>query len=438
MDWQELTTREWAAVVWTVMLVVASVATPFVRRAFAPVLRMLMGFWQLQLALVASLGWAVVVCYFGGLVGAWSTALLKDTVAWIVVYGFASVFSAHRAAKEEHFFRRAALAALSVSALMQFVLNLHTFDLVVELVLLPVVTFLLLLEAVAGMDSKTRPAQNLVNGLLVIVGLWVVIATARGLVDSWRGIDPEETGLAFAFSIWFPLAMLPFVYTLSLVMAYEIVLGLSSFRNDGNPPPISVKAAMALGPRGNLRAVNDLPQHHVHYRAISSSRGFREALGHVREYERARQDLQRETAEKAARLVEYAGVKGLDDDGKVLDQREINETREALRWIETCHLGHHNNNNRGKYRKDLMSGVLLEDFTRHGLPDDHGITMRVRKDGQAWYAWRRTPSGQVLGIGMNEGRDNEWLFDGEEPPTGFPGSDPTWGDRPYETPPNWR
>lgn len=436
MDWQEVTTREWAAFVWAAALVVAGVATPFVRRAFAPVLHTLFGFWQLHLALVAFLTWAVLVCYVGSLFGAWSATLLKDTVAWIVVYGFAGVFSANRAAKEEHFFRREALAALSVSALMQFVLNLHTFDLVVELFLLPVVTFLVLLEAVAGLDSKTRPAQNLVNGLLVIVGLWVVIATARGLVDSWRGIDPEETGLAFAFSIWFPLAMLPFVYALSLVMAYEIVLRLSSFRNSGNAPPLSVRAALLVGLRGDLRAVNDLPQHHVQYQAISGSRGFREALEHVREYERDRDARQLEKAEETARLVQYAGVKGLGTDGKVLDQREIKETRDALRWIQTCHLGHYNK--RGKYREDLMSGVLLDDFTRQGLPDEHGITMRVRKDGQAWYAWRRTPSGHVLGIGMNHGRDNEWLYEGEEPPRNVPGTDPSWGDRPYETPANWR
>lgn len=435
MDWDALTTREWATVLWATALLVLGVALPFVRTALAPVLRTLLGFWQLHLAVAAFIGWVVLVCYLGARVGAWNSDLLKDTVAWFVIYGFASIFSAVRAAKEDHFFRRAALTALSIGALMQFLLNLHTFHIGVELFLLPVVTFLLLLEAVAGMDAKTRPAQNLVNGLLVLAGFWVVIATMRGLLDSWRGIDPEETGLAFAFSIWFPLATLPSVYVLSLVMTYETVLGLSSLRNDGKPPPLSVKAAMLVGLHGNLRAVNDLPQHHVQYQAISRSRGFREALGHVRKYERAREDRQREKAEKAARLVQYAGMKGLDDDGKVLDQREIKETRDALRWIETCHLGHYNN--RGKYRKDLMSGVLMDDFSRQGLPEEHGITMRVRKDGQAWYAWRRTPSGHVLGIGMNKGRDNEWLYEGEEPPKGFPGSDPSWGDRPYETPPNW-
>ena len=229
--------------------------------------------------------------------------------------------------------------------------------------------------------------------------------------------------------------MLPFVYALSLVMTYEIVIGLSSFRNDGNAPPLSVKAALLVGLHGDLRAVNDLPQHHVQYQAISRSRGFREALEHVREYERAREARQRENAAIARRLAQYAEVKGLDDDGKVLDQREIKQTQEALRWVETCHLGHYNK--RGKFRKDLISGVLVDDFTRQGLPDEHGITMRVRKDGQAWYAWRRTPSGHVLGIGMNNGRDNEWLYEGEEPPRNF-WFYPSWGERPYETPPNWR
>lgn len=436
MNWQELTTREWAAVAWTTVLVVAGVGTPFGRRVFAPVLRMMLGFWQLHLSLVALVCWALLACYVGDRLGVWNMALLKDTVAWMVVYGFASVFSADRAAKEEHFFRRTTLATLSVTALMQFVLNLHTFDFVVELFLLPVVASLFLLEAVAGTNLKTRPAQNLVNGLLLLIGIWVVIATAQGLINSWRGIDPEKTGLAFAFSVWFPLAMLPFVYALSLVMAYEKVLGRASFQNDGGPPPISVKGAILVGLRGNLGSVHDLPQHHVQYRAISRSRRFREALGHVREYKCAREDRKREKAERAARLVEYAGVRGLDEDGKAMDQREIEETREALRWIETCHLGQYNN--RGNYRKDLISGVLLDDFTHQDLPDEHGITMRVSKDGQAWYAWRRTPSSRVLGIGMNKGRDNEWLYEGDDPPTGFPGSDPSWGDRPFETPPNWR
>jgi hypothetical protein len=121
-------------------------------------------------------------------------------------------------------------------------------------------------------------------------------------------------------------------------------------------------------------------------------------------------------------------------DGTMLDQREFEETKDALRWAHTCHLGHHNN--LGRYRADMMK--ILGDFERQGLPQDHGITMRVSKKGKSWYAWRRTITGYVFGIGASEGTPDEWLYEGWEPPSGFPGQDPAWGDQPFNTPPNWR
>jgi hypothetical protein len=226
MDWQELTTREWASVFWAAVLVVAGIAIPFVRRALAPSLKMLLELWPLHLAVIALLAWVVFVCYIGAQVGAWNRDLLKDTVAWVLVYGFASIFAALKAGKEDHFFRRSALAALSVAAVMQFMLNLDTFPLWVEIILQPVVFFLVLFEGVAGMQPKTRPVQLVANGALIVIGLWVIIGTARGLLGSWRGLDPEATGLAFAFSLWFPPTMLPFVYVLSLVLAYGVIFWL--------------------------------------------------------------------------------------------------------------------------------------------------------------------------------------------------------------------
>lgn len=433
MEWQSLTTREWATVVWAVVLLGAGLAVPSVRHAFAPLVRTFLGFWQLQVAVVALLAWVTFVCFAGYRADVWNKGLFKDTVAWALTYGFTSIFSATRAAKEEHFLRRAAIVALSVSALMQFFLNLHTFHFAVELVLLPVVTLLFMVEAVAGMEARTRPAQRFVNWLLVLIGLWIVVATVRGLWNSWRGIDPAETGLALAFSIWFPLAMLPFVYVLSLVMTYETVFRLSSFRNDGKAPPRAVKAAILVGLRGDLRAVDDLPRNRADYRAISRSRSFREALKQVEAYVAGREERRREEEAKSARLVEYAGVNGWDAEGKLLDQREVKATKAALRWLQTCQMGRHNND--GRYRRDLLD--LLGSFERQGLPAEHAMTMRVSKSGQAWYAWRRLPIGHVLAIGANGPTPSEWLYEGEDPPNGFPGHDPAWGDHPFTTPPNW-
>lgn len=111
----------------------------------------------------------------------------------------------------------------------------------------------------------------------------------------------------------------------------------------------------------------------------------------------------------------------------------MKETKAALRWLHTCQMGQHNNH--GRYSHNLLDKI--GDFERHGLPGEHSITMRVSKSGQSWYAWRRLPIGHVLGIGADGPTPNEWLYDAEAPPRGFPGHDRAWGARPFETPPNW-
>ncbi len=72
--------------------------------------------------------------------------------------------------------------------------------------------------------------------------------------------------------------------------------------------------------------------------------------------------------------------------------------------------------------------------------------MRVSEDGQAWWAWRVTPSGLVLGVGASASAPGPkypgevpavWTYEGDQPPTGPPGEDPAWGDGPFEFKANW-
>jgi hypothetical protein len=66
------------------------------------------------------------------------------------------------------------------------------------------------------------------------------------------------------------------------------------------------------------------------------------------------------------------------------------------------------------------------DLLSSGLPKDHGIVMKVRRDGQAWYAWRRTVSGWVFAIGAVGAPPDEWLYDGSRPPVGYPSTRAGW------------
>jgi hypothetical protein len=77
----------------------------------------------------------------------------------------------------------------------------------------------------------------------------------------------------------------------------------------------------------------------------------------------------------------------------------------------------------GRYKRDVADVISV---FAHGLPDEHGIVMKVRSDGQAWYAWRRTVTGWVLGVGAKGPPPNQWFYEGPEPPKSYPASGEGW------------
>ena len=86
-------------------------------------------------------------------------------------------------------------------------------------------------------------------------------------------------------------------------------------------------------------------------------------------------------ARRAERQALNAGSQETDERGRRVDDREIAETRDALRLLQTSAMGWHAQ--RGVFRADLVGGVYgTDDFTRRGLPFDHGLNQRVRETGR--------------------------------------------------------
>lgn len=74
---------------------------------------------------------------------------------------------------------------------------------------------------------------------------------------------------------------------------------------------------------------------------------------------------------------------------------------------------------------------MLGDFTNHGLPAEHGIELHVAPGGQRWWAGRRTITGWYFAVGAAGPPPDQWEYDGEAQPGGFPGLHPDWGDGPF-------
>jgi len=426
-----LSPREWAIMTLIGLLTASSLKIPGVRASVPRLARQLVSA-AILVPLVALASWVTLLVVGASWAGLWNLGLLKDTLIWFLTSAFAVLFAASKAAKTDGYFWTATKQAVGAAVFLQYVMNMHSFGYFAELVLQAGLLLFAVMLAFTGRDIRYRGAHTLLLGIYSLAILIVVIFTVRGIVRGWNDTDAGQTALTLALSIWLPLGVLPFIWVFAVVMAYEVLL-----RRMANPvfglraPRLTLVATVTtLGP--DLRAVNDLPKYQADLRAVAAAKSWGETREAVRVYRRRRARKREEVDLTARRFVRFAGARGTDPAGRQLDQREIKETRRALEWLATCHMGHYRN--RGIYRSDLMT--VLGDLTKQGLPSEHGVQMTVAADGGSWYAWRRTPSGLVLGIGAAAAPPDQWFYAATQPPDATPSPKDGW-EGIFSTVPDW-
>jgi hypothetical protein len=129
---------------------------------------------------------------------------------------------------------------------------------------------------------------------------------------------------------------------------------------------------------------------------------------------------------KRARLIRYAGVNRYDADGRPLDRREFDETKAALHYLHDIHASRHEH---GRYRDDMMT--LVAGSLSKTFPESE-VSMVVGPKGRSWYAFRRTVSGWVFGIGASGSPPDIWTWDGPTEPQKAPGPGTEWTHGDFE------
>jgi hypothetical protein len=432
-----LTNREIATIILFVLLAAFVLSKRSVRESVAELVKAFLA-WKMLLVFFAYVGYATVVIWLAWQVGIWDTAILKDTVIWAFFTGLPIVFRASQIRSNADVMRRAVVEALAVSTFVALYVNLHSFAIGWEIVLQVTFALLGVIEVAARhQGNRARPVANVNAFLLLGLAIFMMWRTGTWLIDNWSKLDHDAILMLLGMTVWLPFALLPYVYIFAFVVHSESSLTMVRFFNREKRLRLSTILAFLFGTRFSVRYSGNFSGG---WRSqLARSETFREALKIMGEY---RQSLgEEEAAERAAatRLRDYAGVDGVDSDGRRLDRREFEDTQKALSYLWSCMLGHARNRN-NRYRDDLLPWL---DFQRHGLAanGDHGITVKVAKDKRAWYGWRRTVTGWVFGIGGNqENLAARWRYDGAEAPNEYPGNGSTvWSNELVsdETAKNW-
>ena len=380
--------------------------------------------------LLLYVGWVLVALIPASQLGLWEPGLWKPTILWLLLSGFGLLFTLNDAIEKPGFFQQVLVRRLGFLAIVEFLVNLESFALWVEI---PAQVLAVLCAVVmAAQNTKHAAAAKLADAYLVLFGLSALAWAGWHLVTNWSNADQGALVRELLLPIWLTPVALIFVYGRAVVDFHALIFRLMR-RTKKEGPLAKQRLAMVM------RTLLSLPSLRL-FRGYGAQRlartnGFREAWNEI---EQVRLDERKRIEAEAAaerRLIENAGLAGVDESGQQLDQREFDATRKALRWLATCHMGHYRNRKK-KYQRDLLL-KLEHGFEKYGLSKPNGITMHVGSDGQRWYAERQTGTGHWFAIGAAGPPPDEWLFDGSEKPEGFPVESEwdQWGGGEHST--NW-
>ena len=425
-----LNNRELAALIWVSAAVLWAFSKTSVRESFVGVIKAFLK-PQILLPLVVMLAWVGLELWVGVRLELWNSALAKGTILWTLGSAGVLLFNCTQIDSDGDdvpFFQRTILATVGVAAFVEFFVNLYVMSLPAELVFQIVVAVPSLMVAVADQKPEYKSAKALCERVLALIGLALFALAARQVYLDRHQLDARELLLDIALPVWLTVGLVPFLYLFSIYVAHDAIFRRISREEAAKGS--RWRSRLALLSVLHLRAgtVRKLAPYWYITRKLGEAQTFSAARGVVAEFLDALSRREQAKVDEEERLRRYSGSQELDDEGRRLDRREFAETTDALIWLATCQMGWHRNG--GRYRRDMLS-VLGDDFTRHGLPRESGITLHVAEDGESWYAWRRTVTGWCFAIGAAGPPPDQWRHDGLEPPTGFPGRDFSWGDGPF-------
>lgn len=420
-----LNDRQMASLLWGGIILVAAVAWPTGRQLLADIARTFFNHkvWPI-FALLAV--WSLGLVLVGWRIGIWTDELAADTWFWFFTTAVVLLFNFSRASKERSFFKTTVKETFGLTLILGFLSGVYVLPVPVEFVGQGVVATLAAVSTVAAHHRDSADVRKSVDGCLGLVGLAILALALFGLVTDWSNEDAPDLARRLLMPAWMTLGVLPYIYAVALYAAYELAFKWIGLRETHTFMARSrAKAAVVVRLHGQVMLVDKFNLRWA--RRVAGATSFRAAIAVVDEFE---EDLERRAQEEqdaADRLVRYAGVDGVDEEGRRLDRREFEETTRALRWIGTCQMGW--GRRETGYRADILD--IVGDLSSWGLPGDNGIEVRVSSDGGSWYAWRRTVGDWVFAIGAAGPPPDQWVYDGPAPPSGFPGQSPDWGGGPY-------
>lgn len=210
--------REMAILFWIVLIVLAVLLSKL-RKSFAPILKTLTGkMFLIIFSLIGAYLYGIILLLQN--LEVWQSSNLKDVLFWLFSVGLILVFKINDA-KSNSYFKSIFLSAIKWTIILEFIVNLYSFSLLTEIIILPVLVFLAMTQAVAEMDEKHKMVSKFLQNVIAVAGLLIFSFSLYKTVINFDAVLTFQTLVVFLLPSTITILFIPFLYFLALYSTYE-------------------------------------------------------------------------------------------------------------------------------------------------------------------------------------------------------------------------
>lgn len=222
----QFSTRELASITWGTILIMAlifySVKNVQLRYSLITVIK---AFFQIKIitAILLITTYVLLSVFILYQIQIWDISQLKNTLFWYIIFAIGTMFSLNTIKENSHnFFIQTIRSSINLSILLQFIINFHTFNFFLELILIiPFVTLVTILSAVANESIEQQKVKKLCEFLLALIFLIFFIHFILQTFKAPSTFINYQALQDFFVPIILTILYLPFLWFFLLYIKYE-------------------------------------------------------------------------------------------------------------------------------------------------------------------------------------------------------------------------
>lgn len=151
----------------------------------------------------------------------WKWLYLKDIIIWILFVGVPVSFNAFSIKPDVKYFKKIVIDNLKYTALVEYVINIFTFNIIVEIILQLILIILFMFIAFTEKKEEYRLVNLFFNGILVIVSILLLYYTIKQGIKHYKELEVIDELVCAFTPIVMSVLYIPLIYLFSLISLYQ-------------------------------------------------------------------------------------------------------------------------------------------------------------------------------------------------------------------------